>query len=356
MSGRLRLPRAIPLADPATRRGSRLVLSTGFYALLVVVAGRWGAWAGATGVDRALVLALGGALYALAVAGDSVLPRAMRPVRRRFRSNRSAAAGLGVIVVLGGLALAAPIVATADPTAVSSPSTTRYQPPGAAHPLGTDRYGRDVWSRVIYGGRASFGVCALSVIVSLLFGTAVGALSGISGRRVDDVIMRVVDGMLAFPRLLLVLTAVAFLPAGAVVLALLIAATSWMGVARVVRGEIRRMRGREFVEAAIATGVGRGRLVAAHMLPNTVGHVIVAGTLNAGAVILLESSLSFLGLGVQPPAPSWGSMVFEGRDALAGAWWVSAAPALAITLAVVAFNVVGDGLRDALDARTSRAA
>jgi ABC-type dipeptide/oligopeptide/nickel transport system permease subunit len=128
-----------------------------------------------------------------------------------------------------------------------------------------------------------------------------------------------------------------------------------MGIARIVRGEIRRMRGREFVEAAIASGVGRTRLVWRHLLPHTIGHVVVAATLNAGTVILLESSLSFLGLGVQPPTPSWGAMVFDGRDALSSAWWVSAAPAIAITMAAVAFNLVGDGLRDAFSTRTTPA-
>ncbi len=343
----------IPLAAPASRRGARRVASVCFYACAVALAVRAGAWSRVGESDRALAILLAALLYAWAVAGGALLPPVARPVRRRFRSDRTAVAALGVLVVMVALAVAAPFVAASDPTEVVSPSTTRYQPPGASHPLGTDRYGRDVWSRVVYGGRASFGVCAASVLIALLFGTAVGAVSGMSGPRVDDAIMRVVDGMLAFPRLLLLLTAVAFLPPGAAVLALLIAGTSWMGVARVVRGEIRRMREREFVEAAIATGVGRARLVMMHLLPNTIGHVIVAGTLNAGAVILLESSLSFLGLGIQPPTPSWGSMVFEGRDALTTAWWVSASPAIAITLAVVALNLVGDGLRDALDARSS---
>jgi peptide/nickel transport system permease protein len=165
--------------------------------------------------------------------------------------------------------------------------------------------------------------------------------------------MRVVDGLLSFPRLLLLLTAVALAPPGAATLAVFIAVTGWMGMARIVRGEVRRMRTREFVDAAIATGVGRPRLLARHLLPNALGALVVAATLNAGAVILVESSLSFLGLGLAPPTPSWGGMVFEGRDALATAWWVSAFPALAIALAVIALNLVGDGVRDAVDARSS---
>jgi peptide/nickel transport system permease protein len=205
---------------------------------------------------------------------------------------------------------------------------------------------------VVFGGRASFGVCALSILLAALLGTTLGAFSGMAPARVDDALMRVVDGMLSFPRLLLLLAAVAFLPPGPFALALMIALTGWMGIARIVRGEVRRMRRREFVEAAVAAGIGRGRIVVRHILPNAAGAVVVAATLSAGTVILLESSLSFLGLGIQPPAPSWGSMVFEGRDALATAWWVSAVPALAITLAVVSLNFVGDGIRDALDARS----
>ena len=272
-------------------------------------------------------------------------------LRRRFSSNPVAMAALVILLALVSGAVLAPFVAGADPAEVTAPSLTRYQAPGAGHPMGTDRFGRDVWARVVYGGRASFGVCALSILLATILGTTLGAVSGMAPPRIDDALMRFVDGMLSFPRLLLLLAAVAFLPPQPVVLALLIAGTGWMGIARIVRGEVRRMRGREFVAAAVAAGLGRGRVVVRHMLPNAVGPVIVAATLNAGTVILLESSLSFLGLGVQPPTPSWGSMVFEGRDALATAWWVSAFPALAITVAVVALNLVGDGLRDALDAR-----
>jgi peptide/nickel transport system permease protein len=258
---------------------------------------------------------------------------------------------LAVLLVLVSTAVLAPFVAGADPAELTAPSLTRYEAPGPGHPMGTDRFGRDVWARVVYGGRASFGICALSILLAVVFGTALGATAGMAPSRVDDALMRFVDGMLSFPRLLLLLAAVAFLPPEPVVLACLIAGTGWMGIARIVRGEVRHMRGREFVAAAVAAGYGTSRIVARHMLPNAVGPVIVAATLNAGTVILLESSLSFLGLGIQPPAPSWGSMVFEGRDALATAWWVSAFPALVITLAVVTLNLVGDGVRDSLDAR-----
>jgi peptide/nickel transport system permease protein len=294
-----------------------------------------------------IVLAGWGLLY----AGSVVSARASGRFRRRFEGDTLATIALFVLVAMMSAAVLAPLVSAAHPADVAP--AARYDAPSSAHPMGTDRFGRDVWSRVTHGGRASFGVCVLSVALALTIGTVFGALSGVAPRRLDDAMMRVVDGLLSFPRLLLLLTAVALAPPGAATLAVFIAVTGWMGMARIVRGEVRRMRTREFVDAAIATGVGRPRLLARHLLPNALGALVVAATLNAGAVILVESSLSFLGLGLAPPTPSWGGMVFEGRDALATAWWVSAFPALAIALAVIALNLVGDGIRDAVDARSS---
>lgn len=273
--------------------------------------------------------------------------------RARFASNRAAVWGLAVLLALTAMVVLAPVI-SGDPDDMGA--GVRYSAPGVAHVLGTDRFGRDVWARVAHGGQTTLTLCIVSVGLSVLIGVWVGALAGMAGRRVDDVLMRLVDGMLAFPRILLLLTVAAFASPGALMLGVTLALTGWMGIARIVRGEIRRLREREFAEAAIASGVGKMGLVWRHLLPNTIGAVIVAATLNAGAVILLESSLSFLGLGVQPPTPSWGAMVFEGRDALRTAWWVSAAPAIAITMAAASFNLVGDGLRDAFDARTTTAA
>jgi peptide/nickel transport system permease protein len=169
----------------------------------------------------------------------------------------------------------------------------RYAMPDAHHPLGTDRLGRDVWARLAHGGRVSLALCVMSVGLAMSLGIVIGAAAGIAGARTDDAIMRVVDGMLSFPRILLLLTVAAIAPPGALTLGVALAATGWMGMARIVRAEIRRIREREFVEAAIASGVGRMGLVWRHLLPNTMGPVLVAATLNAGTVILLESSLSF---------------------------------------------------------------
>ncbi len=337
----------LPFANPGTRRGVGAVLAAVVSAYSAVVLLRLRELAGLPSHERVVVLSGWVCAYAVMVW----TARRRGQIRRRFDADTVALVALAILVVMVGLAELGPLVTGADPRDVAP--AIRYSAPSADHPLGTDRFGRDVWARLVYGARASFAVCALSVALAMVIGTLFGALSGMAPRRVDDVMMRVVDGLLSFPRLLLILTAVALVPPGAGTLAVFIAATGWMGLARIVRGEVRRLRSREFVEAAVATGVATPRLVARHVLPNAVGALIVAATLNAGTVILIESTLSFLGLGLAPPTPSWGGMVYEGRDALGSAWWVSAFPALAITFAVVALNMVGDGIRDALEVRSS---
>jgi peptide/nickel transport system permease protein len=305
-------------------------------------------WTRFTPLEAVTAVAFGALLFMLSAWTRDAGP-ARAQFRARFASNRAALAGLVALAALIALVVLAPVW-SGDPYEMGAGA--RYAPPSAQHVLGTDRLGRDVWARVAHGGATTLSLCIVSVALATMFGVLVGAVAGISGRVVDDVLMRWVDGMLAFPRILLLLAVAALARPGAFTLGLALAATGWMGIARIVRGEIRRMRTREFAEAAIAAGVGKARLVWRHLLPHAIGHVVVAATLNAGTVILLESSLSFLGLGVQPPRPSWGAMVFDGRDALSSAWWVSAAPAIAITIAAAAFNLVGDGLRDAFDARS----
>jgi peptide/nickel transport system permease protein len=231
------------------------------------------------------------------------------------------------------------------------PVGEQYLAPSRAHPMGTDRFGRDVMSRVIYGSRTSLSVGVVSVLLASLIGLTIGAVSGYAGGWLDDLVMRIVDGLLAFPRLLLVLTAVAFFARSYWVVIVLLALTGWMGIARMVRAAVLSLKQREFVQAAVATGLGRGRVIVRHLIPNALGPVLVGATLRIGTIILLESYLSFLGLGVQPPTPSWGGMVFDGRDVLLSAWWVSAFPGFAIVTAVLACNLVGDGMRDAYDKR-----
>lgn len=342
-----RLAMWVPFAEEAGRRGVGAVLAASLCAYTMVALIRLSEIGRLPSGERAVILAG----WALLYAGTVWSARGRGRWRRRFDADAGAMLALAVLVGMMATSLVAPLVVGPHPADVAP--ATRYEAPSASHPMGTDRFGRDVWSRVVHGGRASFGVCMLSVALAVAIGTLFGAVSGIAPRRLDDAMMRGVDGLLSFPRLLLLLTAVALVPPGPGTLAVFIAVTGWMGMARIVRGEVRRMRGREFVEAAVATGIGRTRLLARHLLPNALGALVVAATLNAGTVILVESSLSFLGLGLAPPTPSWGGMVFDGRDALGDAWWVSAFPALAITVAVVALNVIGDGVRDALDARSS---
>jgi peptide/nickel transport system permease protein len=307
-------------------------------------------------LDVSVILAGLALLYAVSVLLPVLTGGRAGPAKgffRRFKSNRSAAVGFCVFLVFLCSAVLAPLLAVADPTAQQAPSLMRYQAPSSDHPLGTDKFGRDVYSRILFGGRVSLSVAVLSVVFAVVIGLIVGGVSGYVGGWLDDVLMRIVDGLLSFPRLLFVLTLVALFSNSYFLLIAVISATGWMGVARLVRGEVLRLKRLDFVEAAVATGMGRTRLVARHLLPNAMGPVVVAATLNVGAVILLESYLSFLGLGVQPPSPSWGAMVFGGRDVLLEAWWVSAFPAAAIVLSVVACNLMGDGLRDAMDVRSN---
>jgi peptide/nickel transport system permease protein len=198
----------------------------------------------------------------------------------------------------------------------------------------------------------SLSIGIVSMVLAAFLGTMIGAVSGYLGGWFDSVVMRIVDGLLAFPRLLLVLTLVALFSSSYLLLIVVIAGTAWMGIARLVRSEILSLKSREFIEAARASGLGRRHIIVRHLIPNSLGPVLVAATLKIGSVILLESSLSFLGLGVQPPAPSWGGMVFDGREALVSAWWVAAFPALAVVFTVISCNLLGDGLRDAMDVRT----
>ncbi|UCG53728.1 MAG: ABC transporter permease [Candidatus Latescibacterota bacterium] len=278
--------------------------------------------------------------------------KTLREKSRRFWTNRMAAIGFVVFLLLASISLLAPVLAPYEPSAQIDPALERYQSPSMTHLMGTDRFGRDVFSRVLYGARVSLAVGVLSVILASIFGMLYGAFAGYLGGWIDDVSMRVVDGLLAFPRLLLLLTLLAMFANSFSLVVLVLAATGWMGVARLVRAEVLSLKERDFVQAAIATGAGHARIVWRHLIPNALGPVIVAATLRVGLIILLESYLSFLGLGIQPPTPTWGNMVFEGREVLIGAWWVAAFPGLAIVTTVVSCNLFGDGLRDAMDVKT----
>lgn len=333
-----------------------------FYLYLLVLSSRFDVLARmatspvATDRLRALVTATGFVLaYLFAVVPQLCSTRmagtAGNAAIRRFQSNRMAVVG---ICLLGGvllISLLAPLVAPYEPNAQVDPAATQYQPPSTLHPLGTDKFGRDVLSRVLYGSQTSLSVAFLAVSLSSLIGLAFGAFSGYMGGWIDDAAMRLVDGLLAFPRLLVVLAVAVFFTNSFWVVVLLLGLTGWMGMSRLVRGEVLRLKDQEFVQAAVASGAGRGRVVWKHLVPNTLGPVITSTALRMGTIIMLESYLSFLGLGVQPPTPSWGGMVSEGRDVLMSAWWVSAFPGIAVVIVVLSCNLVGDGLREATDPR-----
>ncbi|MEX2582863.1 MAG: oligopeptide ABC transporter permease [Gemmatimonadota bacterium] len=294
-------------------------------------------------------------LYDLAV-------RAKRPVRkygdsqwaiagRHFKRNRMAMAGLMVMLILYAVTLLTPLIAPYDPTAQGNIVETRYLSPSFEHPMGTDKFGRDVFSRVLYGSRISLTIGFIAVGLGVVIGGAVGAIAGYFGRWTDTVLMRFTDMMLSFPRLILLIVIIALFEPTIWLVVFVLGLTGWMSVARIVRGEVLSLRGREFVQAAKVLGMSDSRIITRHILPNTLAPVIVYATLGIGTTILIEATLSFLGLGVQPPTPSWGNMIADGRDALLTAWWISTFPGLAIVLTVTAFNLLGDGLRDALDPR-----
>lgn len=270
---------------------------------------------------------------------------------RQFRRNRMAMAGMIVMFVLYALTLLAPLVAPYDPTAQGDIVMTRYLEPSAQHLMGTDKFGRDIFSRVLYGSRISLTIGFVAVAIGVTFGTLIGALAGYFGKWTDTVLMRFTDLMLSFPRLVLLIVVIALFEPSIWLVIVVLGLTGWMSVARIVRGEVLSLREREFVQAARVLGMSDLRIITRHVIPNTLAPVIVYTTLGIGNTILVEASLSFLGLGVQPPTASWGNMVSDGRDALVTAWWIATFAGLAIVLTVTAFNLFGDGLRDALDPR-----
>ena len=271
-----------------------------------------------------------------------------------FRRNRLAVAAASVVVLSYLLALLTPLLAPFDPALQGALTTERLLPPSRLHPLGTDQFARDILSRVLYGARISMTIGFVAMSISMTIGTLLGAVSGFAGGRVDAVIMRLVDMVLSFPRLVLLIAIIAFFEPSIFLIVAVLGLTQWPHPTRLVRGEVLSIREREFIQAGTALGFSGSRMVLRHVIPNTLAPVIVAATLGIGDTIVLEAGLSFLGLGVQPPTPSWGTMVADGRDNLFGAWWISTFPGLAIVLVVLSFNIAGDGLRDALDPRSRR--
>ena len=279
--------------------------------------------------------------------------RALRHERwRRFFRHPTAAWGCGILTFLVIVALAAPLVAPFDPIVQPDPVGLKNHPPSLTFLMGTDVFSRDVWSRFAYGARVSLGIGALGALIAVALGSCVGAVAGYYRRWVDTILMRGVDIGLALPRIFIVLMAVALwdrLPFAW--LTLVIGLTSWFGTSRLVRAEVLALRERDFVVAARALGVPSRRVIFGHVLPNAAAPIIVSAALSVGNVLLLEASLSFLGIGVAPPRPSWGNMIADGALTIYTAPWTTLFAGLAISLVVMSLNAVADGLRDALDPR-----
>jgi peptide/nickel transport system permease protein len=300
-------------------------------------------------------------MSALSAASAPVASRTLaRPasdswrVARAFSRHHLAVLGLVVITLLALAAVFAPVVATHDPFTVDL--LAAGQPPSAAHWLGTDEVGRDVFSRLVYGARVSLSVGLVAVTIYTAIGTVLGAVSGHFGGLIDGVVQRLTDTVMCFPPLIIIIAAVSITGPSIWNVMMIIGLLTWTGTCRLVRGQFLAIREREFVEAARAAGASDQRLIVRHILPNTLAPLLVSATFGVAAAILTEAGLSFLGLGVQPPTPSWGNMINLAQSAtiLQTMPWLWAPPGLLIALAVLSINFVGDGLRDALDPRSSR--
>jgi peptide/nickel transport system permease protein len=275
---------------------------------------------------------------------------------RRLAARRTALFGLIVVALVVVTAVAAPLLSPFDPIEQDL-GDLRLKPPGfrdaagSLHPLGTDHLGRDLLARVIYGARPALLVGFAAVAISGLIGMAAGLVAGYFGGRLDDVLMRLADIQLAFPFILLAIAVIGVLGPSLWTIIVVIGVSSWVVYARIVRGAVLSLREREFVQAALALGGGDGRVVLRHILPNVFTPWLVVATLDMARVIVIESALSFLGLGVQPPTPTWGGMLADGRVYISTAWWLATFPGLAILVTVLGINLFGDGLRDTLDPR-----
>ncbi len=277
----------------------------------------------------------------------------MRAFWRALTKNRLALIGGLVVIALAVLALLAPVLAPWDP---NRPDIRKIlDPPSGGHPLGTDQLGRDVLSRMLYGARVSLAVGFVSVGIATAIGIVLGSFAGYNGGFVDGTVMRLVDLMLVFPRFFLLLAVLAFLTPSIWTIMVVIGLTGWMGVTRLVRAEFLSLKEREFVLWSQSVGATGFRVVWRHILPNAMAPVLVAMTLGIPAAILTESGLSFLGLGVQPPYATWGNILNEGKDTIEIAWWLSVYPGLAILVTVLSYNLMGEGIRDALDPRLRQA-
>ncbi len=271
---------------------------------------------------------------------------------RRLRRNPGALTGLAILLLITLASVLAPLLTGFDPVALSP--RERLQPPSPAHPFGTDAFGRDVWTRVLYGGRVSLQVGFIAVGIAAGIGVTLGLVSGYYGGLSDNLVMRLTDVMLAFPGILLALAIVAMLGPNLFNAMIAVGISASPTYARVVRGAVLQTKTLPYVEAVEGSGARNWRVILLHILPNILGAIVVIATLGVANAIIAGAALSFLGLGAKPPTPEWGLMLADGRNYLRHAWWITTFPGLAIMLSVLSINLLGDGLRDALDPRMTR--
>lgn len=272
-------------------------------------------------------------------------------VWRRLKKNKMALLGLGILVILVLAAIFADQIANYNTVVIKQNLADRLQPPSAKHWLGTDEFGRDIFARIVHGARVSLIVGIVAVSISIIGGGILGAIAGYYGGKLDNVIMRLMDIFLAVPSILLAIAIVSALGPSLLNLMIAVSISSIPRYARIVRASVLSIRDQEFIEAAKAIGASNTRIIFRHIIPNSLAPVIVQGTLGVAGAILSTAGLSFIGLGIQPPAPEWGSMLSGGRQYLRYAWWVTTFPGVAIMITILSLNLLGDGLRDALDPR-----
>jgi len=268
---------------------------------------------------------------------------------REFMRNKMAVAALVFILAVLVFAILAPILTGYDPASTDSKSV--LTPPSREHIFGTDRLGRDIFSRIVYGARISLAIGFIAVGIASLIGISIGAIAGYYGGSIDYLLMRFVDIMLCFPTIFLILAVISLLEPSVVNIMVIIGATGWMGIARLVRAEILTLKERDFISAAKVMGAKDSRIILKHLIPNAIAPVLVSATLGVGGAILTESALSFLGIGVQPPTPSWGNILMDGRSTLGVAWWLTVFPGLFILFTVLSYNILGEALRDISEPR-----
>ncbi len=273
-------------------------------------------------------------------------------ILKKLLNHKTGLISLCIITILTILAIFAPYIAPYDPFGINVNEI--LQPPSLKHLLGTDLLGRDVFSRMIYASRISLEVSIVAVGISVSIGVFLGALAGYFGGIVDQIICRFIDIMLCFPTIFLILAVIAYLEPSILTIMVVIGFTSWMGVARLVRAEILSLKERDFILAAKLYGAGTLRIIFKHLFPNALAPVLVSASLGMGQAILIESALSFLGIGVQPPIPSWGNILIEGKETLEVAWWLSVFPGLAILITVLAFTLLGEALQEVLNPKKEK--